>query len=107
MARGSLFGRIRLVYRRSSTLLKCVVLGMIVFCTVTLVTIAASITQAQRQNENLKDQAAVIEQDNLELIRKIQQLGTEEGIRTIATEVLGLVDPDAVFFEPVDPTNPS
>ena len=98
--RRKLFHRIRLVYRRSSTLLKCVVLASIVLSAIALFAIRAGIIAEQEQEEDLRNQAAILEQETGELTEIISQLGTVEGIRYIATHELGLVDPESEFFNP-------
>ena len=40
------------------------------------------------------------QEENQELSQKIDALGTKDSTRRIATEELGLVDPDAQFFVP-------
>lgn len=94
------FRRVRLVYRRSSTLLKCVVLTTIVFSTLALLTLRFAILDAQRQSEALRDEAAKLEQENQELSRSIAQLGTVQSVTELAGKLLGLVDPDTVIFLP-------
>ena len=96
------FSRIRLVYRRSSTLLKCVVLTAIVLSTVALLTLRISIGQEKEKAEAFRAQAAGLEQANSQLQQDIDQLGTVQSIKDIAGEKLGLVDPDAIFFTPVN-----
>lgn len=98
----NLFHRIRLVYRRSSTLLKCVVLTSIVLSTVALIAIRASILETREEEEKLREQAAYLEQQNDQLAENISQLGTIEGIRYIAMHELGLVDPESEFFIPTE-----
>lgn len=97
-----LYHRIRLVYRRSSTLLKSVVLASIVLSAIALIAIRASIIDAREEEEKLRDQAAILEQENSELAENISQLGTIEGIRYIAMHELGLVDPESEFFIPTE-----
>ena len=94
------FSRIRLVYRRSSTLLKCVVLAAIVLATAALLTIHFSIRQQQQDLDQLRTQAARIEQSKQTLNEWIDEAGTVHSIKRIATEELGLVDPEAEFFHP-------
>lgn len=100
--RSNPFARIRLVYRRSSTLLKCVVLTAIVLSTIAMLTLRTSIQQEQEKTEALRAQAAGLEQQNSQLQQDINQLGTVQSIKNIASEKLGLVDPDTIFFTPVD-----
>lgn len=97
--------RIRLVYRRSSPLLKCVVLAAILLSTAALLTIRFSIRQANEELQQLRSQAARLEQANETLQQQTAEVGTVESILRIAREELDLVDPEAEFFYPVD-SNP-
>lgn len=99
------FSRIRLVYRRSSTLLKCVVLTSIVLAVAVILMIHGFIRQENQQMQQLVSQAARLEQGNQTLIQQTDQVGTVSSIKRIATEELGLVDPEAEFFDPQD-SNP-
>lgn len=94
------FRHIRLVYRRSSMLVKCVVLAAIVLSTAALVILRISIQGAQSQQEDLQLQAAQLEQDNRKLTQYIAELGTVQSVKRIASLELGLVDPDSQFFVP-------
>ena len=96
------FSRIRLVYRRSSTLLKCVVLAAIVLSTVAILALRHSIRHAGAQVDDLRNQAAALEQENDRLDSYIAELGTVQSVKRIASEELGLVDPDTIFFTPAD-----
>lgn len=91
--------RIRLVYRRSSTLLKCVVLTAIILCTVCLMVLRSSILEEKAEAEDLRAQAAVLEQENQQLEVNIAELGTVESVKRIALELLGLVTPDTIIFQ--------
>lgn len=94
------FRKIRLVYRRSSLLVKCVVLTAILLSMVALITLRMTVVEAQARTEELRQQAAVLEQENEQLEQNIAILDTVEGIRHIATELLGLVDPNTLFLQP-------
>ena len=102
----SIFKRFRLVYRPSPILLKIILLVTIVLCTVTLLALHTMIRDAQQKEESLRATAAWYEQENAQLAQNIAELGTEKSVRRIATEELGLVDPDATFFQGADSTNP-
>ena len=93
--------RIRLVYRRSSPLLKCVVMTAIVLSTVAILALRSSIVELNSDTEDLRQEAAELEQENQKLEKNIAELGTVQSIKRIAKEKLGLVDPDSIFFEPV------
>ena len=92
--------RIRLVYRRSSTLLKCVVLTAIVVSTICLLALRGALVQVQEKTDALRSEAAELEQRNKRLERYVSGIGTVEGIKNIAFDQLGLVDPDTVIFLP-------
>lgn len=94
------FSHIRFVYRRSSILVKCVVLTTIVLSTMALVILRISIQSNQGRQEDLQMQAAQLEQDNRMLTKQIAELGTVESVKRIATLELGLVDPNSQFFTP-------
>lgn len=96
------FSRIRLVYRRSSLLLKCVVLVALILSTAALLTIRYSIRSSQQELEQLRNQAARLEQENQQLDQQTSELGTVDSIKQIAQEELDLVDPDAIIFHTVD-----
>ena len=96
------FSRIRLVYRRSSPLLKCIVLVAIILSTAALLTIRYSIRSSQQELEQLRNQAARLEQENQQLDQQTSELGTVDSIKQIAQEELDLVDPDAIIFHTVD-----
>ena len=55
---------------------------------------------AQARKEQWRAQAQQLEQENQELEEKIDNLGTLEGIKDIAQDELGLVDPDTVIITP-------
>ena len=96
------FKHIRIVYTRSSVLLKCVVLTALLVSTAALLTLRGLHMQELARQEQLRAQAAELEQDNHRLTENISQLGTLQGIRRIAGEELGLVDPDTIIFVPVE-----
>lgn len=91
--------RFRLVYRRSSTLLKCVVLAMILTGTLALVVLRSALLQTESKTEDLRHEAATLAQENQELERSISQLGTVQSVKELANKLLGLVDPDTVIFQ--------
>ncbi len=94
------FSRIRLVYRRSSPLLKCVVLATIILSTAALIVLRISLQSAQDRQAELQAQAAQLQEENRRLTQYIAELGTVESVKRIATLELGLVDPDSQFFTP-------
>ena len=91
---------VKLVYRRSCTLTKVVVLAAVVLSMAALLTLGLAIRQNKNAVEQLRGQAVVLEQENSRLQQYIQELGTVKGIIRIAQEKLGLIEPDSVVFNP-------
>lgn len=92
--------RIRLVFSRSSTTVKCVVLAALVLSTLALLVLRYALLETKQQLEDKRNEAAALEQDNRELSRAISQLGTVQSVEDLAGKLLGLVDPDTVIFLP-------
>ncbi len=100
MARPNLFQNIKLVYRRSSLQMKILVLVTLLVSTAALIALRLAIGNYQQQSKVLQSQAATLQEQNRELAQRIATLGSKDSIRRIATEELGLVDPEAIFFIP-------
>jgi cell division protein FtsL len=100
MANPPLFQRIRLVYRRSSLLLKVLVLVTILASAAALLALRGLMLGYQQQRQALQSQALQLQQENAKLTEHIAELGTEDSIRRIAMEELGLMDPNGQFFNP-------
>ena len=98
MAKQNPFHRIRLVYRRSPLILKILVLVTILASTAALLALRGIMLDYQQQSQALQSQAIALQQENAELTERIAELGTRAGIRRIAIEELGLMDPSAKFF---------
>lgn len=94
------FSHIRVVYRRSSTLLKCAVLAAIVLSVAALTIIRVSIQNTQAVQEQMQSQINQLSQENQRLTKQIAELGTVESVQRIATQELGLVNPNGQFFTP-------
>ena len=100
MARRNPFQHIKLVYHRSSLWLKVLVLVMLLVSAAALIGLRVSMVNYQQQSKLLQAQIVALQMENQELAEKIATLGSESSIRRIATEELGLVDPEAQFFVP-------
>ena len=99
-AKANPFRRIRLVYQRSSTLLKCVVLAALLLSSAALLAMGHAIAQTRAETEAQRAQAAALEQENQNLEDAIDDLGSVDSVKDIAGKELGLVDPDTVIIEP-------
>ena len=89
----------RLVYQRSQTLTKVVVLVALVLSMAALLTLGIARRDAEKRTAELLEQARQLEQQNSQLERYIDELGTVQSVERIAAEELGLVDPDTVVFQ--------
>ena len=94
------FGHIKVKYRRSSTLVKCVVLTTVILCTIVLLALRFEFLDTLEKKPALKEEAAAIQQENDSILQRIEELGTVESIKELAGKLLGLVDPDTVIFIP-------
>ena len=92
--------RVKLVVRKSRPVTKVVALCAVVLSTVALLTLQSAILSSREHTAALTDQASKLEQQNQDLEQRIDGLDTEEGIRDIAENELGLVDPDTVIIVP-------
>ena len=94
------FRRVRLVFRHSSPLLKCVVLTCIVLAIVALLVIGAAIQKTQAAREADRARAAQMEQENAQMERINAQKGTIDWIKQIAQDKLGLLPEGAEIITP-------
>lgn len=97
-----MLGKFKLVYRRSSLAVKCIVLGAIICCTATLVVLGIFIGRENAKTAAATQQAAELEQENARKEQNVNQLGTPESDDRIAREEAGLVDPDTVIIDITD-----
>lgn len=92
--------RIRIKYRRSSTLTKTVVMSAIVLSMTALLILHITADATRQKTDDLTDQAAQLEQENEQLEENIDGLGSADSVEQIAKDELGLVDPDTVVIQP-------
>lgn len=97
--------KFRLVYRRSSTALKCVVLAAIILCTVCLMFLRGRLLSEKAQSSDLRTQAAELERENEKIRKDTEDLDTVDGVKRLAMELLELVAPDTIIFQ-TDESNP-
>lgn len=95
-----IFSRIQLVYRRSQTATKIVVIVALVLSMGSLIALRLSMNNLQSKTEKLRQEAAALEYSNAELEGDIAQLGSVQSVVEIAEEELGLVQPGTVLFDP-------
>ncbi len=93
------FSRIKLVRMRTPNLVKVVLTIVIVLCMVALISLRIFVTDLNNRTQELRDDAAALDNANSELEEKIDQIGSVQSVIDIAQEELGLVAPGTVIFE--------
>ncbi len=88
---------------KSSLLVKLVILILVVYATVTLVSLRKQINEKNEQEAILNSSIAATTQENNRLQDSIDALGTDAGVEEVARDKLGMVDEgDIVFFDVSD-----
>lgn len=89
--------KFKVVFRRGRPLTKVVLIAMITLCTVALVAIGININKEEARLKTAKATAFTNEQEKENLNERINQLGSDESIKDIAAEELGLY-PDGTII---------
>ena len=85
---------------KSSLLVKLVILILVVYATVTLVSLRKQITEKNEQEAILNSSIAATQQENNRIQDSIDALGTDAGVEAVARDKLGMVDEgDIVFYD--------
>ena len=85
---------------KSSLLVKLVILILVVYATVTLVSLRKQITETNEQEAILNSSIAATQQENNRIQDSIDALGTDAGVEAVARDKLGMVDEgDIVFYD--------
>lgn len=85
---------------KSSLLVKLVILILVVYATVTLVSLRKQITKKNEQEAILNSSIAATQQENNRIQDSIDALGTDAGVEAVARDKLGMVDEgDIVFYD--------
>lgn len=92
--------KIKVILRPSSPVLKIVVIILIVFSTVALIALGWVRQGIREQTENMRQEAAAMEEENQDLQEQIDNLGSVQSVQQIAQEQLGLVNPDTIIINP-------
>ena len=94
------FKLIKLRLRSSPRSTKIMLIVAILFAMTALIALRMAITDLNDREEDLRQKAAVLEQENKDLQENIGILGSVQSIIQIARDELGLVDPNTVILEP-------
>lgn len=91
--------KIRIVYRRSSPVVKIVAAVAIVLSMLAITAMGWARGRVLKNTEQLRKEAFSLEQSNSSLSTKIALLGSVQGVKLIAQEDLGMVDPGTVIID--------
>ena len=92
-------GSIRIVFSPSSPLLKILVVVLLVFSTVALAALSWVNLTIRSQTEDMRSEAAAVAGRNQVLEKRMEDMSSDDTVRAIAREELGLVDPKIVLIE--------
>ena len=85
-------------FKRSSLLTKILILVLVVYATVTLVSLQSQVTEMDAQAEALESSIDAAKQENLRLEQAIEALDTDEGVVDVARQKLGWVTEGEIVF---------
>ncbi len=94
-----LLKRVRIKFRRSTSLTKTVVLSAVILSLAALLTLHFAISATRKQAEELRSEAAQLEQENKELNDKIDGIGSADGVEEEARDE-GLVGENDIIIIP-------
>lgn len=94
-----LLKRVRIKFRRSTSLTKTVVLSAVILSLAALLTLHFTISATRKQAEELRSEAAQLEQENKELGDKVDSLGSADGVEDIAKDE-GMVGENDIIITP-------
>ena len=85
-------------FKRASLLTKILILALVVYATVTLVSLQNQVTEKNAEAEILQSQIDSEKQANFRLEQAIDNLDTQEGIEAVARQKLGMVSRGEIVF---------
>ncbi len=88
-------------FRRSSHMIKLLVFLVVGSSVFILVSQRAQIRENEAKAQSLSRQVAQVRQENQDLRTDIEALGSDESVRKIARDMLGLVENGEVIFSDV------
>ena len=86
---------------RSSLLVKLILLIVVVYATVTLMSLRRQITEKQAEAAQLTSSITSAEQENSRLTDAIENIDTDAGVEAVAREKLGMVAEGEIVFQDV------
>lgn len=93
-------GRIRVVFSPSTPLLKILVVVLLTFSLVALAALNWVRIRVQSQTEDLRAQTVSVAGENQKLQERLADMDSDDAVRAIAKEELGLAEPGTVMIQP-------
>lgn len=87
-------------FRKTKLLTKLLILALLVYGTVTLVSLQKQIDAANAEISDYEQQKVSALSENLQLQSDISALGTDESVKKLAEERLGMIAEGVVLFIP-------
>ena len=91
---------VRLVYRKSSTLMKIVVITAVALSIAAVLVLRTAIHTTRESTDALRQEAMALEQEQALLEQYDREKGTIKEVIRIAMERLGLIEPDSIVIQP-------
>ena len=88
-------------FKRSSFLVKLLILVLVIYAAVTLVSLQNQVKDKRAESAELRQSITSMEQENQRLEDAIDTIGTDVGIRRVASSKLGLEEPGVIEFRDV------
>ena len=85
-------------FKHSSLVTKILILVLVVYATVTLVSLQNQVTEKIAEAELLQSSIDAAKQENLRLQQAIDTLDTDEGVEAVARQKLGWVAKGEIVF---------
>lgn len=93
-------GNTRIVWNNSTPLLKILVVSLVVFSVLALAALSWVKLSVREQTRQAQTQSAQVAGQNRKLQERLGDMESDEAVRAMAEEELGLVDPNAVVIVP-------
>ena len=91
---------IQITFRKSSPVVKVAVICAILLFSAAMISLRLSQREIEKQTAAMEKEAAQLIEGNAKLEDKIEDVGSVQSVQDIARELLDMVFPDTVFFEP-------
>lgn len=92
--------RYRVVFSQSSPLLKILVVLLLTFSLVALAALTWVKLSVEKQAEALREEAVAVSGENQKLENRLADMESDDTVKEIAKEELGLAEPGTVIIQP-------